>query len=255
MHEHGISFDERSPARGLVFAVAQMRRVDAFVIDELGLPGPILMEHAAMSLRQAARELIGEQSPVCVLVGPGNNGGDGLALARLLHVDQPERSIACVLLAPGKASNDGAVNLRVLESLRDRSNGHLRITADLPDRLDDGSLVVDAMFGSGLDRPLSDRFAEAVRWVDAQRERSCRVLTVDVPSGLNADTGEPVTGDNGSGSPAVRADLTVTLGGVKRGLLRYACRAWTGEISVGDIGVPRWVLERFGESIGDRGHG
>lgn len=250
MHQHPIRFEACSPAKGLVFSVEQMRRVDAFAIDELGLPGLILMEHASIALRVACGELAPTDAPACVLVGPGNNGGDGLALARLLHTENPARSIRCVLLAPGKSSNDGAANLRVLESLRNHSDGCLRIAADLPDQLDDDSLVIDAMFGSGLDRPLEGRFEEAVRWTEAQHARGCRVLAVDVPSGLDADTGEPVQDGAGRDSPTVRADRTVTLGGVKRGLLRECSRARAGEVSVGDIGVPRWVLERFGEPIG-----
>lgn len=255
MHHSTIRFDERSPAKGLVFSVEQMRRVDAVAIEELGLPGLILMEHASLALREACRELATEDAPVCVLVGPGNNGGDGLALARLLHTENSARSIRSVLLAPGKSSGDAGTNLRVLDSLRDRSDGRVRIEEDLPDRLDEGSLVVDAMFGSGLDRPLEGRFEEAVRWTETQHARGCRVLAVDVPSGLNADTGEPVKGGAGRDSATVRADRTVTLGGVKRGLANDVSRVWTGEVSVGDIGVARWVLEKFGEAdeVGDQG--
>jgi len=250
MHQHPIRFEACSPAKGLVFSVEQMRRVDAFAIDELGLPGLILMEHASIALRVACGELAPPDAPACVLVGPGNNGGDGLALARLLHTASPRRDITCVLLAPGRTSSDGATNLRVLEAMLDGSDGHLRIEDELPDQLPEGSLVVDAMFGSGLDRPLAGRFEEAVRWTEAQHARGCFVLAADVPSGLDADTGEPVQSHAGRDSPTVRANRTVTLGGVKRGFLQDGSRVWAGEVCVGDIGVPRWVLERFGEPIG-----
>jgi NAD(P)H-hydrate epimerase len=106
-------------------------------------------------------------------------------------------------------------------------------------------LVVDAMFGSGLTRPLEGVFADAVEWINRERASGCDVLSVDVPSGLDCDTGLPVGGE----SPAVRADHTLTLGGVKRGMLLAASREWTGSVSVGDLGLPRWLLERFGEAI------
>ncbi|MFU8829905.1 MAG: NAD(P)H-hydrate epimerase, partial [Phycisphaerales bacterium] len=86
MRSQAIHFEERSPARGLCFTGEQMRAVDAFAIEQLGIPGLVLMEHAAITLRARALELIADADPVIVFIGPGNNGGDGSALARLLHL-------------------------------------------------------------------------------------------------------------------------------------------------------------------------
>jgi len=244
-------------AAGLSFTVEQMRRVDAYCIEQLGLPGIVLMEHAAIALRRELREW--PERPVIVLVGPGNNGGDGLALARLLHLEQPARSICCVLLGGKELGGDAGVNLRVLRRLAEHGSDALSIREELPgewpDHPADSGIVVDAMFGSGLSRPLESRFAAAVKWIAEQRKKGSRVLAVDVPSGMDADTGQPVRGDDGSVSPIVEADLTVTLGGMKVGLLKAESSAWSGEVRIGDIGAPRWVLERYGQPIEQNAQG
>jgi NAD(P)H-hydrate epimerase len=244
--ENGISED--SPARGLVFSIERMRRVDAYAIKELGIPGVLLMEHAAIALRERSDRLAGRAAPVIVLAGPGNNGGDGLALARLLHIADPERSIRCVLLGGDDLSGDARTNLGALRRLSEHSET-LSVDEQLPPAPTGPGLVVDAMFGSGLSRPLRGVFAEAVRWCVERQTAGWKVLAVDVPSGLNADTGRPVEGDDTTASPIIRADETVTLGGMKVGLRNASCSEWAGKVTVGEIGVPRWVLERFGEPI------
>jgi len=131
---------------GLAFTVEQMRSVDAFCIEELGLPGIVLMEHAAIALQRELQDW--PERPVIVLVGPGNNGGDGLALARLLHLQQPERSIGCVLLGGNDLSGDAGVNLRVVRGLVEQSGDALSICEELPaawpDEPFDSGIVVDA---------------------------------------------------------------------------------------------------------------
>ncbi len=237
------------PTHGLVFTKSQMRRVDAYAIEELGIPGILLMEHAALALRHAAGRLVPRSRPVVILAGPGNNGGDGFALARLLHLDTPRRAVECVLLAGNDSSGDAAINLQVLRRLAKQATGSLRLVEHLPEAPNEPGLIVDAMFGSGLTRALSGRFAEAVEWVAARRAEGWSVLAVDVPSGMDADSGQPVGSEDGTASPTIRADETVTLGGMKTGLRQPHSAEWAGKVTVGDIGVPRWVLERFGERI------
>lgn len=249
MRSQAIHFEERSPARGLCFTGEQMRAVDAFAIEQLGIPGLVLMEHAAITLRARALELIADADPVIVFIGPGNNGGDGSALARLLHAADPHRQISAIVLAEPKKTSDAGVNLAALRAMAKKSPGWLSIATELTDKTPPASLVVDAMFGSGLTRPLEGAFADAVEWIARQRASGCMVLAVDVPSGLDCDTGLPVGAESDNPSPAVRADHTLTLGGVKRGILLAASSEWTGSVSVGDLGLPRWLLERCGEAI------
>lgn len=254
-HKPNTPSGERSPARGLVFSIEQMRRVDAFAIEELRIPGLLLMEHAAIGLRDQVLRMADALAPVVILVGPGNNAGDGLAVARLLHVDHPRRSIACVLLGGDDLKGDAGTNLRTLRRLTERSSGVLTFRDEPPHDLKQPGLIIDAMFGSGLSRPLEGRFAGAVEWTADHRKAGWTVLAVDVPSGLNADTGKLVQGEDGNASPTIRADHTVTLGGMKTGLTKSASAEWTGKVSVGDIGMPRWVLERYGRPIEQHAQG
>ncbi|MFU8830025.1 MAG: NAD(P)H-hydrate epimerase, partial [Phycisphaerales bacterium] len=165
--------------------------------------------------------------------------------ARLLHAADPHRQISAIVLAEPKKTSDAGVNLAALRAMAKESPGWLSITTELTDKTPSASLIVDAMFGSGLTRPLEGAFADAVEWISRERATGCSVLAVDVPSGLDCDTGLPVGGE----SPTVRADHTLTLGGVKRGILLAASSEWTGSVSAGDLGLPRWLLERFGEAI------
>ncbi len=248
-HEEKNRDFTQPPARGLVFTKSQMRRVDAYAIEELGIPGILLMEHAALALRHAAGRLVPRSRPVVILAGPGNNGGDGFALARLLHINSPRRDIECVLIAGSDYSGDAATNLQALRGLAEHATGSLRLVEHLPEVPNEPGLIVDAMFGSGLTRALTSRFAEAVEWVAARRVEGWSVLAVDVPSGMDADSGQPVGSEDGTASPTIRADETVTLGGMKTGLRQPHSAEWAGKVTVGDIGVPRWLLERFGEPI------
>lgn len=229
----------------------QVRRVDRIAIEGYAIPGIVLMENAAIALRDAALGLLarrGSRGPVLILSGPGNNGGDGFALARHLHND----GIAVGLVLAGdraKIAGDAATNLRVADRMRLPLE-----TADPADpaaccerlvaTLGPPALLVDALFGTGLDRPLRSPARELVGWINDQRRADGAaplVLAVDIPSGLDSDTGAPACGD---AEGVVRADLTVTLAAMKVGFENPASRAFTGEVTVGDIGAPREALAR-----------
>lgn len=103
-------------------------------------------------------------------------------------------------------------------------------------------LVIDALFGTGLSRGIGGRAAALVGWINGRREAGARVLAVDVPSGLDADSGEPV------GGVCVEADATVTLAAVKPGLTRLGAQRFVGDLSVGAIGVPLGLLGELGRA-------
>lgn len=197
------------------------------------------MENAAIGLLPAARQMLGKDERTVVIVcGPGNNGGDGLALAR--HLLNDRVSVRVVTLAePETLRGDAAVNMQIIQRLA--KTDHALKVGSLEQALDNApTLIVDAMFGTGLGRPISGHAAEAVRWIADQRARGSRVLAIDVPSGLDAQTGQPL------GSTCVRADATVTLAGIKPGLTRLESQAFVGDLSVATIGVPESLLSRFG---------
>ncbi|MBE9604886.1 NAD(P)H-hydrate dehydratase [Acetobacteraceae bacterium H6797] len=183
-----------------------------------GAPGPQLMEAAGRAVARAIRRRW-RPCPVLVLAGPGNNGGDGYVLARLLEREGWPVSIAA--LAPPRAGSDAAL-------MAARWHGPMRPFA--PAEAARAGLVVDALFGAGLTRPLAPEAAAVLAAAQGP------VVAVDVPSGLDGGNGAPLG--------AVRAaDLTVTFFRRKPGHLLMPGRALCGEVVCADIGLPASVLE------------
>jgi hydroxyethylthiazole kinase-like uncharacterized protein yjeF len=208
-----------SDAGERVLSVAEARAIDTDAAQRLGLPTLVLMENAARGVAEVARSM-GER--FVVLAGAGNNGGDGLAAARHLGW----RRCALHLLAepdPAKAP-DAALQARVL-----RAAGAQLVVGALPDvAAHAGAVWIDALFGTGLDRPLT---GAARAWVDACNPAVGPKLAVDVPSGLHGDTGDVL-------GAAVRADVTATFVAKKRGMLTANGRAHCGRIVVVSLGLP-----------------
>ncbi|MGE3163396.1 MAG: NAD(P)H-hydrate epimerase [Planctomycetota bacterium] len=216
----------------------ECRALDRRAIQEFSIPGLLLMEHASIGAAQLAcdrlRALRGDVvgARVGIICGPGNNGGDGYAVARHLH--QAGASVTVwELVTHGRADADddaarNAEMARVLGVTRvDAAATWPDASANVP--LD---LVVDAVFGTGLTREPVGRFLAAIRWLN---EQSAPVLALDLPSGLDADSGEPL-------GVAVEADWTVTFGLVKRGLTTPGAQRFTGALFYVPIGIPRQLL-------------
>lgn len=235
----------------MVFDRAGVRAVDRAAIDEYALPGIALMENAAATLALVCDEALlgradGREAIVLVLAGPGNNGGDGFAAARRLR-NAGRTVVVATLGEPRAPGSDAAINLRVLRGLRD-PGVEIHSLGRHPGRALDAivasvgmpALVIDAMLGTGLDRALETPFLECVRWVNALRARhGVLVVAADIPTGLDADTGE-------THADAVIADATVTFAGLKQGFFPDHARGFLGEITVADIGAPVELLARFG---------
>ena len=207
-----------------------MREADRITTEELGVPSLVLMEQAAAAVTATLLERYPDRQAVLVLCGPGNNGGDGLAIARQLHAHGV--GVEALMLAdPGGLSADAA---RQFEIAR-RFGVRVRRPAEIerPLRLNRADVVVDAMFGTGLTRPLEGYWAEVVAAVHGAE---APVVAVDLPSGL-------VAGSGGVPPVAVEANLTVTFGAPKVAhVLPPAC--WScGDVAVADIGIPPWVLD------------
>jgi ADP-dependent NAD(P)H-hydrate dehydratase / NAD(P)H-hydrate epimerase len=194
---------------------AQVKQVDALCAERFGIPVDWLMEAAGW---QVARFVDG---PAVVVCGVGNNGGDGLAAARHLHRWGRLVRVCCV--DPSRVRGAAAVELTALRKLG------VEVATDL--RFDGAEIVVDAVFGTGLKRAPEGRFAE---WIESINASAKRVVAIDVPSGLDSDTGEAY-------APSVHADLTVTLGLPKPGL--------RGEFVVVDIGIPIEAYAAIGVDV------
>jgi NAD(P)H-hydrate epimerase len=193
---------------------AQSREIDRLTSERFAIPTAWLMEAAGW---QVARHCRGRAYVFC---GRGNNGGDGLAAARHLHRWGRLGGVAC--LDTSALSGPAAEQARALTALG------LTIADEPPLGLGDSPLIVDALLGTGLSRPPSGKVAS---WIEMVNESRRRVVAVDLPSGLDADTGV-------ASMPCIRANITVTLGLPKPGLEIAGGPAHAGEVWVADIGVP-----------------
>lgn len=244
-----LAEDAALPGPRPILTREQSRQVDDLCIRRFGIPSILLMEHAAMALaRVVGRTLTAFKSPVrqprvLILCGPGNNGGDGLALARLLHTEGLCDRVSVVLAAPAaRIAGDAAINLRAAERIGVRlvraGRRPAATAASRAAQLGRPLLVVDALLGTGLSRPAGGAMLDLIRACNSLRaDPRIAVLAVDVPSGLDCDTGEPP-----SGGEAVIADATLTLAAMKTGLARPVSRAWTGALGTGGIGAPTAVF-------------
>lgn len=246
------SRSQEDDGRFFVFTREAVRALDRACIDEAGLPGLILMENAARAVADECLEALDiRDGLVLIICGGGNNGGDGLAAARLLDNAGVRTRIA--LLAPDdRLSPDAAVHARVarstglgIDDVHAHADGPAAGLDEIAGREGEPDLIVDAILGTGADRPLDERMRSVVSWINRRALNGAFVVAVDVPTGLDCDTGEPLTPGAGDGG-VVRADVTVTLAGLKEGLLREEASGYVGEVVVGDIGAPRSLMERFG---------
>jgi ADP-dependent NAD(P)H-hydrate dehydratase / NAD(P)H-hydrate epimerase len=202
---------------------AQVKQVDALAGERFGVAVDWLMEAAGW---QVARFCRGRTAVVC---GVGNNAGDGLAAARHLHRWGRLGSVACA--NPDRLRGAAARELEALRKVGVPISSHLDLNS--------AEVVVDALFGTGLSRPPEGVFAQ---WIDAINSSGVRVVAVDLPSGLDADTGVAY-------APTVRAQLTVTLGLPKPGLLMGDGPMVSGEVWVADIGVPFEAYAAIGVEV------
>lgn len=208
-----------------------IRRIDSAAVEELGIAGLMLMENAA----HGASEVLEGCHPagkIIILSGPGNNGGDGLAMARLLAGDGIESEI--YLVRAGKSlTSDAQSNLEFLYRSGIRvQEGDSESLKSILEGLTSDDWIVDALLGTGISGVLRTPFYEIV---EAVNQSSARVMSVDVPSGLDADTGEAC-------GVAVRANVTVTFVATKAGFRFAHAIPYLGRIEVRQIGVPlKWL--------------
>lgn len=220
-----------------VLTAATMRELDRRTIDDIGIPGTVLMENAG---RTAAETLSGRfaasfPGPVLVLCGRGNNGGDGFVLARHLH-DAGWQVRVALLAERGAVAGDAAIMLAAWE----RAGGEVSCLSEpsslavVLNSLGPHKLVVDAMLGTGFTRAPEELTAVAIGWVN---EQAAPVVAIDLPSGVDASTG-------GIPGAVVKAAMTVTFAFPKVGLVSFPGAACAGEVVCVPIGIPVCVAEK-----------
>jgi NAD(P)H-hydrate epimerase len=197
--------------------------------EALGLPGPALMENAGRTIADSIRERfqVDRAKHVGVVVGPGNNGGDGLVVARHLH---DEGRVVAVYLVARPVTDDAKMQLLDQRGVRPWTTENDPDFRTLDAILADADLVVDALLGAAHLRPLVPPISNVADRVKG-RQGKAPVVAVDVPSGIDADSGA-------ADPHAIPADLTVTLGRPKRGLFLGEASRLAGEVVITDIGIP-----------------
>src|SRR5688572_826711 len=215
---------------------AQMREADRRTIEEIGIPSLVLMENAGRQVVAAIEAMHGDllESQVAVLCGRGNNGGDGFVVARTLM----QRGVSVSVFLLGRVAEvrgDARTNLEIL--------GRLGLTVvEIADsqawelhfsEVGDCSLIVDAIFGTGLNAPVSGLIESVIADVNAS---GITVVSIDLPSGLSADAADPI-------GESIEADTTVTLAAPKLPLVLPPGETRSGDIVIADIGIPAELVD------------
>jgi NAD(P)H-hydrate epimerase len=214
----------------------QMKEIDRRAIEEIGILGPILMENAGL---QVVKNILSRfpqisKEKIVIVAGKGNNGGDGFVVARHLS-NLGAAPLVLLLASKQEVKGDAAVNLRIAE----KSGIKIKEVCSLQDwkrqknNIFDSSLVVDAIFGTGLASPAQGLYAAAIEEINKAKAYK---ISVDIPSGLSSDTFQII-------GPCVKADLTVTLAAPKIAHIFPPAEEYIGELVVTDIGVPPFLFE------------
>lgn len=207
-----------------VLTAAEMQAVDRYAIEIIGIPSIVLMENAKNAIM---KHIPKEGRRYQVVASTGNNGGDGLAIARELLLQ--EKDVEVFLLGdPEKGSEDFKINYRIYRNLFGKITKINELTLQNLGSVDEEDVIIDAIFGTGLQREIEGLYRKAIERIN---QSASFVISVDIPSGLDSD-------DGSIHGIVVEADRIVTLQCLKKGLLHIK-----GEIFVEDIGIPQVAIE------------
>jgi len=218
-----------------IFTSAQIKELDKYTIENEPISSLNLMERAAQTMVRSIIELWSTTTPIVVFAGPGNNGGDALAIARMM-ADQGYQVIVYLFNISGHLSPDCAANKKLLEENK-RIKLFVEVTQEFdPPVLDEQTLVIDGLFGSGLNKPLAGGFASLVKYINASPSK---VISIDMPSGLMAE-------DNTYNVRAniIRANLTLTLQQPKLSFFFAENQQFIGQLRVLDIRISQEGIQK-----------
>jgi ADP-dependent NAD(P)H-hydrate dehydratase / NAD(P)H-hydrate epimerase len=202
----------------------KMKMIDEYTIQSCGIPAMDLMERAAESLVAVMKQTITKQDSILSVCGPGNNGGDGVTAGRILY----EQGYQVAILFIGEEEKCSDQMRAQLERAK-----KIGIPMKNSNKLSEYNVIIDAIFGVGLSKPVTGVYEEIIRSIN---EHKGRIYSVDIPSGISADNGAIL-------NIAVKADETVTFGYNKIGLLLYPGAAYAGKITVADIGFSEEAIK------------
>jgi NAD(P)H-hydrate epimerase len=207
----------------------QMKAIDSYTIDTIGIPAIVLMERAALSVADVVKKHAIEKDRILVVCGIGNNGADGIATARILHL---EGYSVDILMVGDQSKLSSLVNkqLNIAENLGIAIYNNISMISY--------TIIVDALFGIGLNKPVTGVYETIINDMNLGEHT---IFSVDIPSGLSADTGKAL-------SVAVKANHTITFGFNKVGMVIYPGVEYAGEVTVADIGFPDIALQEVDTS-------
>lgn len=217
----------------------QMSEIDQKTVSQYGIPSVLLMEHAAYSVFSYLKEAYDEKK-ILIICGPGNNGGDGLALARQLANWSLAKSEVIMAASPEKLTADGKI---YYEICRKQAIDLCQMTEDNEDeifeKIESADVIVDALFGTGLCRRIEGKYK---RLIEKINEAEAEIVSIDIPSGIDGVTGKVQ-------NVAVKADVTITFMVPKIGLCLYPGVWYAGKLKVMDIGIPKQLISESESNI------
>jgi NAD(P)H-hydrate epimerase len=203
---------------------AQMKAVDDYTIEKVGIPAFVLMERAALSVVSQVKKHADKQDRILAVCGTGNNGADGIAAARILALEGYQVRILLV----GEEDKASPLAKQQLSIAR-----NLSLTIDNNIVIAEYTIIIDALFGIGLSRDITGVYRDVIEKINSG---AYTVFSVDIPSGLSADTARPM-------GISVKADYTITFGLNKLGMLLYPGCEYAGSVTVADIGFPQIAVD------------
>jgi NAD(P)H-hydrate epimerase len=219
-----------------VLTSTEMKEIDRKTIEEIGIAGPILMENAGLQIVKALKAKFPEpwKEKIVIVAGKGNNGGDGLVVARHLFNQGCEPHVL-LLSSKQEVGGDAALNLRIAEKIGVKISEICSFLdwEKYQEELFRASIVVDSIFGTGLTKPAEGLYARAIEEINKTKAFK---IAVDIPSGLSSDSYQII-------GPSVKADLTVTLATPKIAHIFPPAEEWVGELVVADISIPGFLFE------------
>lgn len=225
---YNIAMHEYIRQKDLVMTREQVRSFDAWAINTAKIPGTVLMENAGRSCAELVAHRLAniKNAKVCIFCGTGNNGGDGFVIAR--HLANKSISVRVVICgAPAKIKGDAEINFKIIKKLNMDMIQLNHEKSDISSLCDDCDMLVDAIFGTGLKGALRDEYIRLIKAINAQ---SAPIIAVDIPSGLDCNTGKPL-------GAAIVAQATVTFVAAKTGFTLPEAQKYTSKVFVASIGI------------------
>lgn len=213
----------------------QMKLVDGYTINTVGIPSMVLMERAALGVVKQVEKAYKKGDKILVVCGNGNNGADGLAVFRMLMIKGYRAE--CAIIGNVKGGTEEFQNQRkIIKNCGYKYTRQESMEESLEVDFGNYNIIVDGLFGLGLSRPVEGMYGQIIDSINSAKieEDELKIIAIDTPSGVDADNGAVL-------GTAVKADVTVTFGKAKVGLVMYPGASYTGKLVIHDIGIP-WAV-------------